>query len=65
MKYKFIYLKCFNDTGGYLTLEPGRTIGRVAHATKLNKKSLRRACVNSVGQMSIEEINYSDPNRIR
>ena len=65
IQYKFLYIKVYNDTGGFLTLEPGRVVGKVAEATKLNEKELRRACAASVGGMSMEEVNYSDPSRIR
>ena len=45
-------------------LEPGRVVGTVAEATKLNEKELRRAWVASMGEMPMEGVKYSDLSRI-
>ena len=64
MEYRSLYIEVYNDRRGFPMLKPGRVVGTVAEATKLNEKELRRACVASMGEMPMEGVKYSDPSRI-
>ena len=59
--YKFLWLKVFNNSGGYVNLQAGKVIGLASSAVKAHKGTLKRACAAAIK----DKVDYHDPERLR